>query len=53
MRAYSRLNCGFAIALNGYGNMSTPATLRGKTDGEVRSAADYPPLLQIRPPTTS
>jgi hypothetical protein len=30
-------NCRFAIAPNGYGNMSTPATVHaGKTTGEVR-----------------
>jgi hypothetical protein len=46
--------------------MSTPATVRGKTTGRyalmslqqvysspvANSAADYPPLLQFRPPTT-
>src|ERR1019366_4177944 len=49
-------NCCFAIVPNGYGNMSTPATVRGKNDGQVRpykpSASLFFAQWPIRPPIT-
>jgi hypothetical protein len=49
-------NCRFAIAPNGNGNMSTPATVRGKNDGELRpyeyAASLFFAQWPIRPPIT-